>query len=74
MSRPNYRSAEGERAVQAIYGRALERWPLPLERRRAPTRHGETFVFEFGKPGAPPLVLLHGAASNSAMWAGAAAA
>ena len=65
MSHSNYRSAEGERAVEAVYERALARWPLPLERRAVPTRHGETFVLEFGDPSGPPLVLLHGAASNS---------
>lgn len=73
MNRSNFRSAEGERAVLAIYEHALQRWPMPLERRAVPTRHGETFVLEFGEPSGPPLVLLHGAASNSSVWSGEAA-
>jgi pimeloyl-ACP methyl ester carboxylesterase len=70
----HYRSAAGERAVMAAYDRAIEHWPVPCEGRMVPTRAGDTFVLCFGEPDAPPLVLLHGAATNSAMWAGDAAA
>ena len=38
------------------------------------TRHGDTFVIASGAEQAPPLILLHGAGSNSAVWAGDAAA
>ena len=69
-----YRSAEGERALKAAYARFRDAWPVPREERRIPTRHGETFVVASGDPARPPLVLLHGAGSNSFMWLGDVAA
>jgi hypothetical protein len=33
-----------------------------------PTREGETFIIACGDENAPPLMLLHGSAANSAMW------
>ena len=35
-----------------------------------PSRYGDTFVIASGNESAPPRILLHGAGSNSAMWAG----
>lgn len=64
-----YTSRAGERAVLALYDAALARWPVPYTTRHIATRHGRTFVIESGAESAPPLVLLHGAGSNSAMWA-----
>lgn len=69
-----YRSQEGERAVRARYLQVLERWPVANEQLRVPTREGETFVIASGPAGAPPLVLLHGSAFNSATWMGDVAA
>jgi pimeloyl-ACP methyl ester carboxylesterase/ribosomal protein S18 acetylase RimI-like enzyme len=54
----------------ALYDSVLARWPVPYEALNIPTRHGDTFVIASGAGSAPPLVLLHGAASNSAIWAG----
>ncbi|HEV2532053.1 alpha/beta fold hydrolase [Phenylobacterium sp.] len=65
-----YRSAEGEQALKAAYGRFRDAWRIPREELRIPTRQGETFVIASGDPAAPPLVLLHGAGFNSAMWMG----
>ena len=71
MSAPSiYKSPAGERAVMAWYEALLARWPVPYEARHIPTRYGHTFVVASGDPSAPPLVLLHGAGSNSAAWAG----
>nr|WP_276514783.1 alpha/beta hydrolase [Nocardia transvalensis] len=42
--------------------------PIPLERRRVSVPDGETFLLTAGSPQAPPLVLLHGSATNSAAW------
>ena len=68
-----YRSAAGEQAVMALYDSVLAHWPVPCETLHIPTRHGDTFVVACGDPSAPPLILLHGAGSNSAMWAADAA-
>jgi pimeloyl-ACP methyl ester carboxylesterase len=54
----------------AIYESVLARWPVPYDTLNIPTRHGNTFVIASGEPSAPPLILLHGAGSNSAVWAG----
>jgi pimeloyl-ACP methyl ester carboxylesterase len=70
-----YKSSAGERAVMALYDRVLaDHWPAPYETLNTPTRHGDTFVIANGDKSAPPLVLLHGAGSNSAIWAGDVAA
>jgi pimeloyl-ACP methyl ester carboxylesterase len=65
-----YRSGEGERTLKAAYGRFRDAWPVPREELRLPTGQGETFVVASGDPASPPLVLLHGAGSNSFMWMG----
>jgi pimeloyl-ACP methyl ester carboxylesterase len=58
----------------AVYDTLLSNWPTPYTTLTVPTRHGETFVIAGGTEGAPPLVLLHGAGTNSATWAGEFAA
>jgi pimeloyl-ACP methyl ester carboxylesterase len=65
-----YKSPAGEQAVMDLYDRALERWPVPHETRMIPTRHGDTFVIASGDESKPVMMLLHGAASNSAIWGG----
>ncbi len=65
-----YKSTAGQREILALYDKVLSQWPVPNEHLHIPTRHGDTFVIGSGKPTAPPLVLLHGTASNSATWAG----
>jgi pimeloyl-ACP methyl ester carboxylesterase len=69
-----YKSSGGERVIRDRYRRFLERWPVPNEQLRVPSREGETFVVACGGKTAPPLLLLHGSASNSAMWMGDIAA
>jgi pimeloyl-ACP methyl ester carboxylesterase len=63
-----YKSAEGERQVEAQYRSLLSQWPIPNRQSRVPTRHGTTFVVVCGPDTAPPVVLLHGAYGNAAMW------
>ncbi|MFG1703081.1 alpha/beta fold hydrolase [Nonomuraea sp. M3C6] len=65
-----YASPEGARAVERRYREFLGRWPVPSEHLRVPTGQGETFVVACGPAGAPPLLLLHGSGTNSAMWLG----
>ena len=69
-----YKTEEGEQAVRERYLRFLERWPVANQQLRVPTREGETFVIASGPEDAPPLLLLHGGAANSAMWMGDIAA
>lgn len=71
MTTPSlYKSPAGEQAVMALYDAALAHWPVPYETRTIATRHGDTFVIASGSEGAPVLVLLHGAGTNSMIWAG----
>ncbi len=71
MTTPSiYKSPAGEQAILARYEAALARWPVPYTTLTIPTRHGDTFIIASGNQMAPPLVLLHGAGTNSAMWAG----
>src|SRR5512146_1104131 len=65
-----FKSVAGEKAVMAWYDSMLVRWPMPYETRTVPTRHGDTFIIISGKTSFPPLVLLHGAGTNSMTWIG----
>ncbi|MFZ6029305.1 MAG: alpha/beta fold hydrolase [Chloroflexota bacterium] len=69
-TKPVYKSPAGKRAILARYDEFLARWPVPYETATIPTRHGETFVIASGEKSAPPLVLLHGSASNAVSWGG----
>ncbi|GAA4943731.1 alpha/beta hydrolase [Streptomonospora halophila] len=68
-----YRSEAGARAVRDHYRGLLERWSVPNTHVRVPTREGETFAVACGPETAPPVVLLHGSGTNTAMWMGDAA-
>jgi pimeloyl-ACP methyl ester carboxylesterase len=65
-----YKSLAGERAIMYQYEALLARWPVTITTLDIATRYGATFVAASGNESAPPLVLIHGAGSNSAMWAG----
>jgi pimeloyl-ACP methyl ester carboxylesterase len=65
-----YKSVEGQQAIMNFYDSLLARWPVPHQILNISTRHGNTFVVASGDGAAPPLVLLHGSSTNSAMWAG----
>jgi pimeloyl-ACP methyl ester carboxylesterase len=67
---PNYKSAAGEQAVMALYDKLLTGWPVPYTTMMLPTRHGDIHVIASGPTGAPPVLLLHGAASNALAWMG----
>jgi len=71
MNAPSvFKTPAGEQAVMALYDAILEKWPVPCETMMIPTRHGETFVVASGDASAPPMILLHGAGSCSAVWVG----
>jgi pimeloyl-ACP methyl ester carboxylesterase len=63
-----FRTEAGAAAVMASYRQVLDGRPVPNQQHRLPTRQGETFVVSCGAVDAPPLILLHGAQSNSASW------
>jgi len=63
-----YKSPEGEKTILAFYDSVLARWPVSNEKLNISTRHGDTFVIASGDEAAPPLVLLHGSSTNSAIW------
>jgi pimeloyl-ACP methyl ester carboxylesterase len=69
-----YRTEAGAQLIAQRYREFLRFWPQPNRQFHVPTRYGETFVVSCGKDDAPPLLLLHGAGSNSAMWIAAALA
>lgn len=65
-----YKSGAGKDEILALYNKVLVQWPLPCTHINLSTRYGNTFVIASGQASAPPLVLLHGTASNSATWMG----
>lgn len=65
-----YKSAAGKAAIMALYDKLLAQWPLPAKHEYVSTRHGRTFIIISGNATGPPLILLHGSASNSATWMG----
>jgi pimeloyl-ACP methyl ester carboxylesterase len=68
MSHFVFRSRADAPKVHTIYREVLAAWPVPKTELRLSTRQGETFVIACGQESAPPLVLLHGAQSNAAVW------
>lgn len=71
MNTPSiYKSPAGKNELMALYDAVLARWPVAYDTYKLPTRHGDTFIIASGEKSAPPLVLLHGAASNAVSWVG----
>ncbi|MBN1948013.1 MAG: alpha/beta fold hydrolase [Bradymonadales bacterium] len=70
MARSVFKSEEGRRAIVACYEKVLAEAAsrCPHRRRIVKTVLGDTHVIEAGDGSQPPLVLLHGTASNSATW------
>jgi pimeloyl-ACP methyl ester carboxylesterase len=63
-----YRTQAGAQLIAQRYREFLSYWPQPNRQFHVPTRFGETFVVSCGTDEAPPVLLFHGAGSNSAMW------
>jgi pimeloyl-ACP methyl ester carboxylesterase len=69
-----FKTESGRQAILQGYDSFLAHWPVPWEGIEVQTGYGKTFVLSCGPAGAPALVLIHGSAANSAMWAGDIAA
>lgn len=67
-TRPIYKTPAAEQAVMKGYDRILAQLPESVERLEIETRHGRTFVLAQGSVHGFPVVLLHGAGSNSLAW------
>lgn len=65
-----YRSNQGKEKILKRYNEILEYWPVPCEKLTIPTSFGDTFVVACGADTDKAAVLLHGSATNSAMWMG----
>ncbi len=63
-----FKTDTGRKELLIYYDQILSRWPQSCKTQFIKTRYGFTFVIECGEISAPPLILLHGAGSNSAMW------
>lgn len=63
-----FRSAAARAEYFASLERREQRWPVPSENRFVETSWARTFVRVSGPADAPPLALLHGAATNSISW------
>ncbi|WP_338720007.1 alpha/beta hydrolase [Devosia sp. XK-2] len=65
-----YKTDEGRAFVLRHYRAVLDAWPVQSRETSISTRQGETFILTSGPDKGPPLILLHGSATNSASWVG----
>lgn len=63
-----YKSNEGREQIQNFYEDLLSDWHQPSHAMYLETHYGTTFIIESGIKEAPAIILLHGSASNMAMW------
>ena len=68
MSKVIFKSENKKREIINFYNKILERWPVDYEEITINTKYGDTHILLSGNEDNPPLVLIHGSASNSAMW------
>lgn len=63
-----FRSPQARARFIEQYVTVLNGWPVPFEERDVATSFGTTHIVVTGPASAPPVVLLHGAATTAAMW------
>lgn len=71
MRKDVYKTVQGQHIVESLYRDILANpsWPA-FDQLSVPTAVARTHVLRFGKISNPPLLMLHGSASNSAVWLG----
>lgn len=65
-----YKSSEGKQQIITYYENIIKNWPAQNENIMVDTSYGKTFVIASGSKQNPPIILLHGSSTNSAMWMG----
>jgi len=55
-------------SLKMQYEATLNYWPVPMEKVHIPTSLGKTFCIKSGDEKHPPMILIHGALSNSVTW------
>ncbi len=71
MNNRVYKTEKGRKIVESKYQNLLtEHSVLNFKQLFIPTEFAQTHVLRFGSPSNPPLVMIHGTASNSAAWLG----
>jgi pimeloyl-ACP methyl ester carboxylesterase len=63
-----FKSQDAKEKYLKLYDETAKSWPVPSETKMVNTSYGKTFIRVSGPVDAPPLVLLHGAGSNSLSW------
>lgn len=64
-----YRTKQAERNILSSYDRLLDEWGVEVAQLNVPTQYGSTHINVFGSSEAPPVLLFHGVADDSAlMW------
>jgi len=63
-----FKSADAKAEYLQMYDHKAESWPVPSEMLLVETSYGQTFVRISGPANGEPLVLLHGAGSDSLSW------
>ncbi len=64
------KSIKNPEILKKKYKEMLEYWPVKKEEKYIPTSFGKTFCIKSGDASNPPMILIHGAQSNSASWMG----
>ena len=71
MTRQVYKTEQGRQIVESLYRSILDDYQtLPFKQMFVSAAGVQTHVLRFGEPSNPPLIMLHGTASNSATWLG----
>ncbi|MEN8907428.1 MAG: alpha/beta hydrolase [Clostridiales bacterium] len=70
MNKVIFKSEDKKIKIIDFYNKILRRWPVSYEEINVKTKYGDTNVLSCGQKNNPPLVLIHGSTSNSAMWIG----